>query len=169
MRNFKILIFTSIALICFYGCNDNQKELEDAKIKIEQLEEKIANAHTPGWGEIMRGSTQVHHSNLWFAAQEENWELAEHMLEEIDEGFEKLENWYPNDDETVLIPMMNEAMKALDEVIKEENKDKFNASYKNLTNTCNACHQNTGHEIYVIQIPSKPGLTNQSFAPQNTP
>lgn len=164
-----------IAIIIFIvsGCNQNEstndKELQQALHKIEELEIKINNAHTPGWGETMRGSVQVHHSNLWFAAQAENWELAEHMLEEVEESFEKLESWYPDDEETALIPMMTQAMNELAEVIKEENKEKFNTSYLNLTNTCNQCHQNTGHEIYVIQIPSKPGLTNQSFAPQAEP
>ena len=99
--------------IYLVGCNQPSKELTQALQRIEALEEKLDAAYTPGWGETMRGSTQVHHSNLWFAGAAENWELAEHMIEELEEGFEKLEKWYPNDDRTQAIPMIKPPLNTL--------------------------------------------------------
>src|SRR5690606_15920971 len=74
------------------GCNQPSKELTQALQRIEALEEKLDAAYTPGWGETMRGSTQVHHSNLWFAGAAENWELAEHMIEELEKDLKSLKN-----------------------------------------------------------------------------
>ncbi len=145
------------------GCNQPSKELTQALQRIEALEEKLDAAYTPGWGETMRGSTQVHHSNLWFAGAAENWELAEHMIEELEEGFEKLEKWYPNDDRTQAIPMIKPPLNTLTDAIEKQDKEAFVKGYLMLTTTCNACHTATGNEIYVIQTPEKPGFTNQSF------
>lgn len=145
------------------GCNQPSKELTQALQRIEALEEKLDAAYTPGWGETMRGSTQVHHSNLWFAGAAENWELAEHMIEELEEGFEKLEKWYPNDDRTQAIPMIKPPLNTLTDAIEKQDNEAFVKGYLMLTTTCNACHTATGNEIYVIQTPEKPGFTNQSF------
>lgn len=145
------------------GCNQPSKELTQALQRIEALEEKLDAAYTPGWGGTMRGSTQVHHSNLWFAGAAENWELAEHMIEELEEGFEKLEKWYPNDDRTQAIPMIKPPLNTLTDAIEKQDKEAFVKGYLMLTTTCNACHTATGNEIYVIQTPEKPGFTNQSF------
>lgn len=149
--------------IYLVGCNQPSKELTQALQRIEALEEKLDVAYTPGWGETMRGSTQVHHSNLWFAGAAENWELAEHMIEELEEGFEKLEKWYPNDDRTQAIPMIKPPLNTLTDAIEKQDKEAFIKGYLMLTTTCNACHTATGNEIYVIQTPEKPGFTNQSF------
>ena len=79
--------------------------------------------HTPGWGKTMRGSTQVHHSNLWFAGVAENWDLAEHMVEESEEGFEKLENWYPEDERTAFLPIINDALKKWMKPLPKKNQE----------------------------------------------
>lgn len=157
----------SFALILgLVGCNQPSEELKQALQRIEVLEEKLDAAYRPGWGESMRGSTQVHHSNLWFAGAAENWELAEHMIEELEEGFEKLEKWYPDDDRTKALPMIHPPLNTLADAIEKKDQEAFVKGYIMLTTTCNACHAATGNEIYVIQTPDKPGFTNQSFEPQ---
>lgn len=152
-------------LICLVGCNQPSEELKQALHRIEVLEEKLDAVHTPGWGETMRGSTQVHHSNLWFAGSAENWELAEHMVEELEEGFEKLENWYPDDERTEALPMIKQPLNAMAEAIEKQDQEEFVKGYLMLTTTCNACHTATGNEIYVIQTPDHPGFTNMRFEP----
>lgn len=155
-----------VMAVCLAGCVQESGDLKQALKRIEVLEEKLGAAYTPGWGETMRGSTQVHHSNLWFAGSAENWELAEHMIEELEEGFEKLEKWYPNDEETKAIPMIKPPLKNLAKAVEKQDQEAFVKGYIMLTTTCNACHTATGNDIYVIQTPDKPGFTNQSFQPQ---
>ncbi|MFA5574215.1 MAG: hypothetical protein WC994_04085 [Brumimicrobium sp.] len=159
-----ILIFSLTN--CNYKVNDSSEKLEEALDRIEELEGKLENLHTPGWGETMRGSTQIHHSNLWFAGMAENWELADHMLHEIEEGFEKLEKWYPNDERTTFIPMIYEAIEELEDVVELKDKAEFEKGFELFTNTCNTCHKATGNGIYVIQKPTEPGYTNQRMEVQ---
>ena len=167
MKNIHLLVFISIILFTLSSCiqneTNNSEDLHHALQKIDDLESQLNNVHIPGWGETMRGSVQIHHSNLYFAGEAENWELAEHMLEEIEESFEKLEKWYPEDERTAAIPIIESAMNNLAEVIKQETLHAFKNSYSELTNACNACQQATGEGIYMIQIPTNPGLTNMSF------
>src|SRR5690606_11557966 len=148
------------------GCNQPSKELTQALQRIEVLEEKLDAAYRPGWGESMRGSTQVHHSNLWFAGAAVNWELAEHMIEELEEGFEKLEKWYTECDRTKRLSVSLPSLKTVADAIAKKDQEASVKGYIMLATTCNACHAATGNEIYVIQTPDKPGFTNQSFEPQ---
>ncbi len=69
---------------------------------------------------MMRGNIRVYHSDLWFAGAAENWELATRIIEEIGEGFDKLEKWYPEDDRTASLPMIYPSMKELSKSIDKK-------------------------------------------------
>lgn len=170
MKNVVSLLFTTFILLILAGCNQSQNrnpdELKQALRQIGELEKRLEEVHIPGWGETMRGSTQMHHSNLWFAGVAKNWGLAEHMVEEIEEGFEKLENWYPNDERTAALPIINNSLKKMNEAIAKKDQEAFRNGYSDLTISCNSCHNTTGNEIYVIQIPTHPGFTNLRFEVQ---
>jgi hypothetical protein len=163
MKDYKVLFPLFVAGMLIVGCKENSTAYRQAQDRIDRLESKLQSDYTPGWGEIMRGSIQVHHSNLWFAGEAENWELAEHIVEELEEGFEKLQTWHPNDVETASIPMVDKPLRNLAEVINNKDKVEFKKGYLALTHSCNTCHATTGNEIYVIQTPTSPGFTNQSF------
>lgn len=162
MKIFKVLLLLFFAVVCLQGCQENSTALRQAQ-RIDSLESELKSIYKPGWGETMRGSIQVHHSNLWFAGAAQNWELAEHMIEELEEGFEKLQTWYPNDPETAAMPMIDQPLKIIAEAIDNQDIDAFKKGYLTLTQSCNSCHTATGNEIYVIQTPTKPGFTNQAF------
>lgn len=163
MKTYRVLLFLAFAVAGMVACQGNSAGLQEALQRIDSLEAKLQNAHTPGWGETMRGAMQVHHSNLWFAGEAGNWELAEHMVEELEEGFEKLRNWYPDDPETQAMPMIDQPLRTLAEAIENQDMAAFKTGYLTVTQSCNACHVATGNAIYVIQIPATPGLTNMAF------
>src|SRR5690554_4603848 len=129
MKIIVLLLFSTFVLLVSASCNqnlnNNSDELKEALNRIDALEERLEDVHTPGWGETMRGSTQIHHSNLWFAGIAENWDLAEHMVEELEEGFQKLEKWYPEDERTAYFPIINDAIKKMDEAIAKNNQEAF--------------------------------------------
>lgn len=163
MKTYTVSLLILFVVVWLAGCQGNSTALNQALKRIDSLEARLDNAHTPGWGETMRGSTQVHHSNLWFAGAAGNWELAEHMVEELEEGFEKLRTWYPDDPETVAMPMIDQPLRNLAEAIDKHDADAFKSGYLTLTQSCNACHTATGNAIYIIKTPTTPGFTNMAF------
>jgi len=131
-------------------------------------EAKPQGSYAPRLGDIMT-MLQIRHAKLWFAAAANNWELAEHELDEMKEGFEDVEKFYPTVYEVSVAPVigaLNEReMAELSEAIAARDRVKFAGAFDKLTAACNACHQVTRHAFIVIQQPISPPFNNQSFAP----
>jgi hypothetical protein len=124
--------------------------------------------YTPRIGDIMI-LQQIRHSKLWFAAAANNWELADHELDELKEGFEDVAKLFPTVAEVSIPPVisaLNEREIAeLDQAITARDRVKFAAAFDKLTAACNACHQVTKHAFIIIQQPISPPFNNQSFTP----
>ncbi|MEO9032256.1 MAG: hypothetical protein ABI285_03380, partial [Ginsengibacter sp.] len=79
-------ILTWLVLIpVFYSCNNSQNNNEVLQKQIDSLQTKIANTYKPGFGEFM-SEIQVHHEKLWFAGENQNWQLADFEINEIKES-----------------------------------------------------------------------------------
>jgi hypothetical protein len=50
--------------------------------------------YEPGLGEFMT-ATQLRHAKLWFAGQQNNWDLAAYEIDEIKEGLEDVARLFP--------------------------------------------------------------------------
>jgi hypothetical protein len=128
----------------------------------------VAGSYAPRLGDIMM-MLQIRHSKLWFAAAANNWELADHELDEIKEGFETVGKLYPVVQETSVAPViaaLNEnEIAQIDAAIATRDRFKFAGAFDKLTAACNACHQVTKHAFIVIQQPISPPFNNQSFTP----
>ena len=161
MKDIFVLFGLSIVTV---GCNQSNSNEAYFENQIKELEKKIENAYTPGFGDFM-GSIQNHHNKLWFAGINENWELAAFEIHELEEIFEDIENTYPNREETKFIPMIHPGLEAVEKAVSEQNSDIFKSSYQTLTNACNTCHKATKHEFINITIPTAPSYTNQDYKP----
>jgi hypothetical protein len=62
-------------------------------------------AYSPRIGHLMI-LQQIRHSKLWFAAAAGNWELADHELEELQEGFEDVAALFPKLQEVDVAPVI---------------------------------------------------------------
>jgi hypothetical protein len=128
----------------------------------------VAGAYAPRLGDLMI-LQQIRHSKLWFAVAAYNWELAEHSLYEIKEGFADVARLYPTVQEVAVAPVigaLNEREIAeLARAIEARDRVKFTIAFDQLTAACNACHQVTQHAFIVIQQPISPPFNNQSFPP----
>jgi len=90
--------------------------------------------YRPGLGELMN-FTQMRHAKLWFAGQEQNWQLARYELDD------------------------------LRAVITAHDNQSFVAAYDGLTAGCNSCHQATNFGFNVVKRPSGASwFSNQAFA-----
>jgi hypothetical protein len=124
--------------------------------------------YTPRLGDVMT-MQQIRHSKLWFAAAANNWELAEHELDGLKQGFADIAKLFPIVYDVPVAP----AIRALDdneiaqlsEAIGARDRFKFAGAFDKLTAACNACHQVTKHAFIVIQQPISPPFNNQSFTP----
>ena len=132
------------------------------------VETTVNGPYAPRIGDIMI-MLQIRHSKLWFAAAASNWELADHELDELKEGFEDVERFYPTLHEVSVAPVigaLNEREIAeLGQAIAARDRVKFAVAFDKLTAACNACHQVTKHAFIVIQQPISPPFNNQSFTP----
>jgi len=163
--NLSVLFLITASLM---GCTHSGGSDADAS-RIGALEKKIVEMK-PGFGEIM-SVVQQHHAKLYFAGAAQNWELAEYQLDEIKEGLEDIEKYYPTFKEVKLpirelMPkMINPSLAEVTTAIHKKDKAAFTRAYSAMTNSCNACHQAAEHGFIVVQTPSGKEFTNQKFTP----
>lgn len=162
----KIVVF-SLVLFIFTSCqtkdNSKVKLLED---KISRLEEQLTNAYEPGFGEMM-SSIQAHHSKLWFAGKNTNWQLADFEVKELYEIIEDIEKYQKKRPETKKIKLIYPALKSIRKSVSNKDLQQFKADFKTLTNACNQCHKATDFGYNLVKIPTDSPFTNQNFKVEN--
>jgi hypothetical protein len=122
----------------------------------------------PEIGETMMFQ-QLRHGKLWFAGQAGNWPLAEYEIKELREGFESVSKYYPTFNNVPLAQMIDTIRDTnfaeLDKAVAAHDRKQFARAFDGLTQACNACHQANDLKFIVIQRPTSPPFSNQSYAP----
>lgn len=126
------------------------------------LQRQLNAAYKPGLCEFMI-NLQIHHAKLYFAGTNENWALADFEIHEIKEALEDIETFCSDRTETKSITIIEPVIDSLNTSIAQKNKNSFNNDFNLLTNSCNNCHQSTGHSFNVIKTPDTPPFSNQVF------
>ena len=96
----------------------------------------------------------MHHAKLWFAAENQNWKLADFEIHEIGEALEDIQKFNTDRPEAKSITMITPAMDSMINAIQQKNLQSFRRSFNLLTTACNNCHKATEHEFNVVTIPS---------------
>jgi hypothetical protein len=129
---------------------------------------QTAPAYVTGTGEIM-GENQVRHEKLWFAGTAQNWPLAEYETSELREGFDDVRTFHPTFKKKPTAPMIDQyvagPLSEVEKAIADKNEAEFTTGFNDLTNGCNGCHKEFGMGFNVIQRPTSPPFSNQSFEP----
>lgn len=144
------------------ACNRQTAKVQQLQNRIDSLEQKLSETYKPGFGEFMSG-IQAHHSKLWFAGQNENWELAQFEIDEIKESLDDIRKYETDRKESQLIPMINPALDSIGNAVHKKDIQAFKRSFVFLTATCNACHVAAEHQFNVVRIPESSPFTNQDF------
>jgi hypothetical protein len=160
MKHILLIVLT----IGLFSCNQQIDITADLQNRIDSLESKLANTYKPGFGDFM-GSIQTHHAKLWFAGQNENWDLADFEIHELEEAIEDIQEYHAGRKETELIGMIIPALDSVEDAIEKKDPDAFKRNYNLLTNTCNTCHHKSDHGFVVIKIPEGLPYNNQDFKP----
>ena len=158
MKQAFIIIMTS-ALI---SCSQRSDKLQVLETRIDSLENRISESYKPGFGEFM-SNIQAHHAKLWYAGQNQNWNLANFEIQEIMENLEDIQKYESERKESELIVMIDPALDSINFAIKQKNPELFKNSFTLLTKTCNECHVAAEFEFNVIKIPETPSFSNQEF------
>jgi len=150
-----------LLLFIFASCQqtNNNALLQN---RIDSLEQKLSETYKPGFGEFM-SLIQVHHAKLWFAAQNQNWKLADFEVHEIMESFDDIKTFETDRPESQKIDMLKPALDSINYAISKQDVALFKSSFIFLTNTCNSCHREVNFEFNVVKIPDTPPFSNQSF------
>lgn len=159
----KYLISLIIATALF-SCNTQTAGSKSLQLQIDSLQNKLNNSYKPGFGEFM-STIQVHHAKLWFAGENQNWQLADFEIHEIKESLDGIKTYCSDRPETNSLGMIDAPIDSLQNAIMEKNISRLKSAYVLLTNTCNTCHEATAHGFNVIKIPTSIPFSNQEFKP----
>jgi len=159
MKVMLLFLFTTLVFSCNHSTADQTQALQK---RIDSLENKLAKTYRPGLGEFM-SSIQIHHAKLWFAGENQNWQLADFETGEIKEALEDIPVYCAERPEVQKLVMINPAIDSISKAIGAKNSQQFKSSFVLLTATCNNCHRATNHEFNVIKIPAVPPFSNQDF------
>lgn len=162
----KKILFIALSL-SLVSCNQHKDNAKDLELRIDSLESKHANSYKPGIGDFM-GTMQTHHAKLWFAGQNENWDLADFEVHELEEAIEDIQKYQAGREEVAMIEMLNAPLDSIDKAIDQKNSEAFKRNFISLTNTCNTCHIAVDFGFNVIKLPDASPFGNQDFRPINT-
>jgi hypothetical protein len=125
--------------------------------------------YVPATSDLMNDVIQPRHIKLWLAGQSRNWVFADYERHNIGGALVRMAAAIPSYKGTAnadLIAAFTAPQLAdLDSAIKAKNETEFVTAYRALTAGCNGCHQATGHELVVIQVPDSDPFPDQDFRP----
>jgi hypothetical protein len=131
--------------------------------------ETASEPFVPEIGEVMMFQ-QIRHGKLWFAGASGNWPLANFEVDELREGFGTVAKYYPTWNDLPLGQMVESILQTnfseLDKAIAAHDRAQFNRAFDGLTNACNSCHQASNIGFVVIQRPTAPPFTDQTYTPR---
>jgi len=118
-----------------------------------------------------------HFSNLWFAAQHENWDLANFYWSETRSHLEWAVRIIPKRKDNsgaevnlveILQGFENGPLKQLQEAIAARDKAAFEKTYRFSMETCYGCHKAADKPFLRLQIPTRPETPIMNFDPHAT-
>jgi hypothetical protein len=116
-----------------------------------------------------------HFANLWFAAEKKNWPLAEFYWSETRSHLRWAVRIIPvrkNSEgqeirlQEILEPIEKSALEDVHKAIVEKNGERFSQAYKQMLQSCYACHLAASKPYLRLQIPKTPEAPIIDFEPQ---
>ncbi|MBX9944534.1 MAG: hypothetical protein K2Y40_10690 [Reyranella sp.] len=126
--------------------------------------------YQPGMGDLMVMTVQPRHLKLGLAGQARNWDYADFAHHELEESLENVEKHIPKWRDLDIVQLMaattKQPLEAVEKAVKARNAAAFDAAFKQLTDSCNACHRSSNLPAIVIKVPDgSSAFPNQEFRP----
>jgi len=116
-----------------------------------------------------------HFTNLWFAGQMQNWDLANFYGSETRSHLRWAVRIIPKrkdnagreiDLEAILQALENTSLKSLQEAIAAKDKPAFEKAYRSTLENCYACHKAADKPFIRLQVPTQPEAHIVNFDPR---
>ena len=102
---------------------------------------------------------QLRHAKVWYAARLGNWPLAAYEVRQLSATLERAAELNPD-----LPSSFDAAAEAMMEATSSEDGAAFDTAFRELTASCNACHQAADVGFIEIRVPTRPSpYSNQVF------
>ena len=143
-------------------------DLVTLQAEIERLKEVV-----PDQAHAMH-DVDYHFTNLWFAASQSNWPLAQFYFNETRSHLRWAVRIIPvrKDNagkevklQDILQAMENSPLKQLEESITAKDREKFVAAYEFTLTTCYSCHKASDKPYLRPRIPDHPASAMMNFDP----
>lgn len=140
----------------------------DVAAELEAIKSKLTDQ-----SHVMQ-DVSYHFSNLWFAGQHENWDLANFYWTETRSHLRWAVRIIPQrkdnagqdvDLVTILQAFENGPLQQLQVAIAAKNKPAFDANYRTSMETCYGCHKAADKPFLRLQIPERPESPLINFDP----
>jgi hypothetical protein len=126
--------------------------------------------YQPSMGDLMNIGVQPRHIKLWLAGKQRNWTYASYELDELRNAFTRVGRTVPVyrtlDIPALTTAFMGASLDALEMAIKSNDAKAFTTAYRRLTDSCNACHQGSQHDMVVVKVPDANAYVDQEFRPK---
>jgi hypothetical protein len=148
-----------------------QPDMATLQAEIERLKKSV-----PDQAHAMK-DVDYHFTNLWFAAQQSNWPLAQFYFGETLSHLRWAVRINPvrKDNvgreiklEDILQALENGPLKQLEEAVKAKDRDKFVAAYEFTMTSCYACHKASDKPYLRTRIPEHAATAIINFDPNAT-
>ena len=157
MKKIILLSFTALVFINIWSCSDANEAHEN---------HEKSRHYMPHLGQMML-TNQIYHTKLYYAASEQNWDLAEFYTHELTESLEDIIQYYPEYEGLKIKELATKTalrqVQNLEKAVEKKSLIEFKEGYVQLTNSCNACHVATQHQFIKIKTPEKGDYQNQVF------
>ncbi len=151
----------------------------DQKADLEQMQEQVKKLQelVPDQAAVM-SHLAYHFTNLWFAADQENWPLADFYLSETRSNLKwavrvkpkrkDLEGKETVDIASIALGMDNGPFMQLKKAITDKDKKAFAKVYRDTLGACYACHKASFKPYLRPQMPKAPEVSVINFDPKAT-
>jgi hypothetical protein len=160
-------ILAGVVLVALAAPPPGKAQQHGGMAGMNMQETKSTAPYHPGLGELMTAFVQPRHIKLGLAGQAQNWDYAAYELGELRETFDDVGKLVPKHGNlaipAAIASTVRPPMAALDTAIKSKDQAAFNKAYRELTLSCNVCHQSADHPMIVIQAPTVAAFPDQDF------
>jgi hypothetical protein len=169
-----LLIVLPVLSLLYWGANRSGREVQAAQppspatneIAVLRADIERLKGMVPDQSHAMK-DVAYHFANLWFAGEKKNWPLAEFYWSESRSIPVRKD---PKGNEIrlaeILDPIEKTALEDVHKAINEKNNEKFANTYKQMLESCYACHLAVGKPFLKLQVPNQPEAPIVRFEPE---
>ena len=149
----------------------SKPDLTALQAEVERLKQVV-----PDQAHAMQ-DVDYHFTNLWFAGNQGNWDLAQFYLGESRSHLRWAVRIIPvrKDNagkeiklQDILQAVENSPLKQLEDAIKAKDREKFSAAYEFTLTGCYSCHKTADKPYLRPRIPNHPSSSMMNFDPNAT-